>query len=132
MDDERLSDPAGDLDVGPKGAMLIGARGAVAVVVEPRLPHRRHPRIGGELLDPRRGRVVEARRSVGMAPDTGVDLGVLLGGRDRLLAPRLVDSDAEHPPDADPARVGDQLGGGGLHKTEMAVGVDHGSGSVTG
>ena len=57
---------------------------------------------------------------------------MLLGGRDRLLAPRLVDSDAEHPPDANPAGIGDQLGGGGLTETEMAVGVDHGSGSVTG
>jgi hypothetical protein len=85
--------------------------------------------MGGEPLDPPRGGVVESGRPIWVAPDARVDLLVLLGGRDRLLAPGIVDADAEHPADADPARLGDQLSRRRLAEPQVAVGVDHGSGS---
>ncbi len=125
VDHERLADSARDHDLCPKGAALILAGCAIAVVVEPGLPDRRHPWMRGEPFEPRRRRVVEAAGAVGMAPDGGVDLRVPLGGGDRLLAARLVDADGEHAADSHGARVGDQLGGGRLAEAEVAVGIDH-------
>jgi extradiol dioxygenase family protein len=125
VDDERLAGRAGDLDLGQEGALLVRARGAVAVVVEPGLPHRAAQRLGRELGQIPRGRVVEALGRVGVAADRGEHLVEPLGRSQGGAVALLVHPDREDAVHARRARRRHQLVLGRGAVVEMGVRVDH-------
>ena len=88
VDDERLARRAGEVDLGVEGALLVGARRAVAVEVQAGLADGHAAVVAGELGDLVERRVVEARGEVGVAADGGEHLRERLGGGERAAARR--------------------------------------------
>ena len=125
VDDERLAGLARELDLGEERALLVGARRAVAVVVEAGLPDRAAARVLRELGELGRRRVVEALGAVGVAAEGGVDLLEALGGGERGAAALGVHADREDAVHARLAGGGHQLVLGRRPVVEVGVGVDH-------
>ena len=116
---------AGDLDLGEERALLVLARRAVAVVVEPGLPHRAAEVVLRQLGEVGRGGVVEAVGGVRVAADRGEHLVEALRRRERRAVAVLVHPDREDALHARLARRGHQLVLGRGAVVEMGVRVDH-------
>jgi hypothetical protein len=125
VDDERLAGSARDLDLRQERALLVLARRAVAVVVEPGLPHRAAEVVPRQLGKVGRGGVVEVVRGVRVPPDRGEHLVEPLRRGERRAVAVLVHPDREDALHARLARRRHQLVLGRGAVVEMGVRVDH-------
>ena len=125
VDHERLTGITRELDLGVEGALLIAARGVVAVIVEARLPDRDALLVRRERMQLGQVGVVEAGRLVRVAPDGRVHLRERVGGRERGATGPPRRADGDDPRDAGRLGGRDELGVGRLADVEMRVAVDH-------
>ena len=125
VDHQRLAGLASELDLGVKGSLLVGAGGVVPVVVKPGLPDRDALLVRGQRVQLGEIGVVEAGRPVRVPADRGVDLGKVLGRRERGAARGTVGPDRQQPGHPRLGGRGDELGVGRLAEFEMRVAVDH-------
>jgi hypothetical protein len=125
VDDERLGELAGDLDLRAEGPLLVGARRVVAVVVQPGLADRAAAGMRRELAQVLGDGVVIPGGEVGVAADGGEHLVVGVGGGERAAAGLGVHADGEDARDTLVARRRDELRLRRRAAVEVGVGVDH-------
>ena len=104
VDHHRQAGAPGDRDLGLERGSLLGARGAVAVVVEAGLADRHHALVRGQRLDLGRRSAIEAGGGVRVTSDAGEHLLVRPGRGDRLAVGGLVHAHGEDATDPDLAR----------------------------
>ncbi len=121
MDHERFPGLARERDLRGERALLVGARGGVAVEVEARLADRHAALVRGERAQFREVGVVEAPRLVRVPADGRVHVRERLGRGERRTRGGAVGADREHPRDADRFGGGDELGVRRLAQVQMGV-----------
>ena len=124
VDHERLAAIAGERDLRGECACLIGARRAVAVVVEARLADRHATLVFGQRAQLREIGGVEASGRVRMTSDRGIYLREVLCRCQRRAAGRAIDADGQQARDSDPLGGRDERGVRRLAQIEVGVGVD--------
>jgi hypothetical protein len=125
VDHERLTEPAGEDDLGEERTLLVGLSGALAVVVESGLADGDAARVGGERLEFGELAIVEGSRVVRVVADDGVDLREQLGRCQGEPRGGGVGPDGGDPRDAlAPGRF-DQLLGRRRAGVQVSVAVDH-------
>jgi hypothetical protein len=110
VDRQRLCRLARERDLRGERALLIGARRALTVEVEPGLADRHAALVRRERSQFREVDVIEALRRVRMPADGRVNLGERLGRSQRRTGGRTVSADREHPCHADRFGGHDELG----------------------
>ena len=123
VDDDRLAELGGDLELRFEEALLVVVRGVLAEVVEARLADRDRARVAEQVAKLVEAVRVGLVRVVRVDAEDGVDAVVLLGERERLVRARDAGGDGDHAVDADGA--GSLEGLGCLVGVEVRVGVDH-------
>ena len=131
MDHERLAVALRELDLAREGRGLRGAGGAVAVVVEPALPHGHCRRVAQQRIEPGAHVVVPELGAVRMQPDRGEDAGVSARQADRLLGELRRVADADDALDAGRGGLLDRGTGAAVQALQVRVGVDHAAGAST-
>jgi len=125
VDHERLGQLARQLDLSLEGALLVGARRAVAIEVQTGLADRDAALVHCERLQLCEVGLIEAGCGVGMTPDSGEHLWERLGDRQRRAAGRAIDPDRQQPLDAGLRGGGHDRGGLPLAHVDVRVGIDH-------
>ena len=125
MDDDRLVEPLGEIEVPLEDGDLRLPRRVHVVVVEPRLPDRDDPLILRQPLDLREGFVIAVLCFVRMKADGGPDVVVLPGHRDRGRSVIELRGGDDEAADTVLARAGKRGVGVGHGEVAMGVGEKH-------